>query len=244
MKERRPTRRFFAESLAGDAVELPPAEAHHALHVLRLTEGEQVEVFDGRGAVAAGMLVPAGRKGARVEIRRRMPPATPPAPAVKLAFAAPKGRRLDWLLEKCTELAASALAPVVFERSVARTEWSERTRQRWRAACIAAAKQSGAAFLPAVTPPMPLAAYLRDTREGLRVFGDPDGAASLPEVLGTADRRERLVILIGPEGGLTPAERRATEDAAFRPVRLGGQTLRVETAAVAFLAVVRACCGS
>ena len=92
--------RFFAESVTGPVVELPAGQAHHALHVMRLSAGDMVEVFDGSGEVVTGSLRPTGRRAAQVEVTDRRSGEPPPGPSVELAFAVPKGRRLDWLLEK------------------------------------------------------------------------------------------------------------------------------------------------
>jgi len=231
--------RFFAESIAGAVVELPATEARHALHVLRLRGGEVVEVFDGAGGVAAGRLQPAGKKAAFVTIdeRRRE---DRPQPPVTLAFAVPKGKRLDCLLESAVPLGVSRFAPVVFERSVAGKEVSEAGRQRWAGICLAAAKQCGASHLPEIAEPATLKNFLAAATDGLRILGDPDGAASPREALAAASPGVAVTILIGPEGGLTDAERSAAAAAGFLAVKLGGLTLRIETAALALLAVVQA----
>ncbi len=231
--------RFFAESVAGPAVELPAGEAHHALHVMRLTGGDLVEAFDGSGEIVTGPLRPAGRRAARVEVTARRSAEPPPGPAIELAFAVPKGRRLDWLLEKGTELAACTFAPVVFERSVVRPEMSASTRRRWRLTCIAAAKQCGAGFLPRIADPRPLAGYLAGADASVHMLGDAAGE-SMAGAAGDLPRAEGVAVLVGPEGGLTAAERDAAVAAGFAPVRVGEYTLRVETAAVALLAAVRA----
>ena len=113
-------RRFFVPDLPdspGGVVELPTQQAHHAAGVLRLKSDAEVALFDGCGAVAQGRLVDVGRGKVTARIDRidLFPRA---GPLVHLAFSVPKGKRLDWLLEKATELGAAALQPVVFERSV------------------------------------------------------------------------------------------------------------------------------
>ena len=100
-------------------VNLPRGEVHHALHVLRLGVGADVELFDGRGAAANARVTAVGRAGVEMLVTATLPVAGPPRRRVHLAFAVPKGKRLDWLLEKATELGAASLEPVVFERSVA-----------------------------------------------------------------------------------------------------------------------------
>ena len=233
--------RFFVESIGAETVELPPSEAHHALHVLRVRAGEQVEVFDGAGTVARGSFRPAGRKSAAVEVVERRELSPRPAPAIELAFAVPKGKRLDWLIEKATELGAAVLSPVIFERSVAGPAAGGRVPGRWRGICIAAAKQCGASFLPELRPPRPLGEFLTDAGGGVRLLGDAAGVSMVKALAGSPPAR--VCVLVGPEGGLGEAESAAAAEADFIPVRLGGLTLRIETAAVALLAAVNACCG-
>ena len=239
MEHEQASHRFFAESVAGECVELPSTEAHHALHVMRLSAGDVVEVFDGSGQVVIGRLQPDGRKAASVSVTDRRSVEPPTGPAVTLAFAVPKGKRLDWLLEKATELGAASLAPVVFERSVVRPELTARTRERWRAATISAAKQCGAGLLPEIRDPQPIAEHLASGKADVGLLGDVDGTPLAKHAADVA-AAESVTLLVGPEGGLTDAERSGAAEAGFIPVRVGAYTLRVETAATALLAAARA----
>lgn len=241
--------RFYVDRLEGATVELSEAEAHHARHVLRLDEGQEVELFDGRGGLARGTLRLGGKKSATVEIiqRNSLPL---PQPLISLAFAVPKGKRLDWLLEKATELGASRLQPVEFARSVAAPELSAHARQRWQAECVAAAKQSGNNFLPEILPPSALAAMLERfssdraaaiAAQGLGILGQAGAERSLAEALADWRGGGELLLVVGPEGGLTDQEQADCLRAGLIPASVGPNTLRIETAAIALLAGVRAC---
>jgi 16S rRNA (uracil1498-N3)-methyltransferase len=248
LADRAKTARLFAPDLSGDRVELTAGEAHHALHVLRLKTGAAVELFDGSGTVAIGRIERIGRGEAAVRLERRLPQCGRAAPAVHLAFSVPKGRRLDWLLEKATELGARSLTPVVFARSVAgpappkagrSARWPAR-RRRWLAHCIAAAKQSGLNFLPQLAAPLLLEDFLAGVAGRTTVVGQAGrDAAALAQALSGRQGGE-VHILVGPEGGLTSSERSAVLAAGALPVRLGDTTLRTETAAVALLAATLA----
>jgi len=147
-------KRFFVENLAGEAVALSVGEAHHAMHVMRLGVGDAVELFDGRGAAADGTIVEARHGKVFVRVHTCRQPVARPGPVIHLAFAVPKGKRLDWLLEKATELAAGSLTPVGFERCVADPgELAGARRERWIGHCASAAKQSGLAWLPELHNP-------------------------------------------------------------------------------------------
>lgn len=153
--------RFFVENIKPGRVELPESEAHHALRVLRMKAGDELELFDGSGLSAVGRAVEATKRSLVVEVEPLGPPARRPSPAIELAFAVPKGKRLDWLLEKATELGVATLEPVIFARSVAGgDELSENAMGRWRGHCISAAKQCGLNWLPEIRQPMTLADWL------------------------------------------------------------------------------------
>ncbi|MBN1555530.1 MAG: 16S rRNA (uracil(1498)-N(3))-methyltransferase [Phycisphaerae bacterium] len=233
--------RFYVPSLSPGEVTFPDDEAHHALKVLRLRVGAPVELFDGRGGKAVGEILRAGRNDVTAavgEVQRTQPS----QPRVHVAFAVPKAGRLDWLLEKATELAAGSLQPIVFERSVAGgEELTDAKRNRWEAHCVAAGKQSGLDWLPEIRDMQPLKEFLARDREGLCLAGDIGSEVSpLREVLRDSPPSTDVTLLIGPEGGFTEAEREAIRRGGFRAVRLGETTLRIETAAAALLAGVRA----
>jgi len=235
-----------APMVVGQDVALPPPETHHAAHVLRLGPGDTVEVFDGCGGAAAGPLVAVDRRSAVVRVETVYPLAAAPRPALRLAFAVPKGKRLDWLLEKATELGVARLAPVAFARSVAgRHPLGPGARRRWSARCIAAAKQARVAYLPVVEPVRPVAAAIAPAGPG--IVGDPaPGAPGLADALGAlaAATPDTVHIYVGPEGGLTDDERAAFAGAGVTAVRLGSTILRTETASVALLAATVALLGA
>jgi 16S rRNA (uracil1498-N3)-methyltransferase len=239
------THRFFVASLPGEAgatVHLPLDEAHHALHVLRLVVGANVEVFDGCGAVASARIVGARRDDVALEIFG-LTKVVRPDPIVHVGFAVPKGKRVDWLLEKATELGAASLAPVVFARSVAGgDELSPGKRQRWLGHCISAAKQCGLNFLPEMIEPMNIEQFIKAHADDLRLLGDPAAQAPLAATLGNRSRGQALCILIGPEGSLTDQEQSMAVEAGFAAARLGQTILRTETAVIALLAAVVAMC--
>jgi 16S rRNA (uracil1498-N3)-methyltransferase len=201
-----------------------------------------MELFDGCGGTAVARIVQVRKGGVTATVLTVRASAPRLAPLIHLAFAVPKGGRLDWLLEKATELGVAALAPVRFERSVAGGEdLSPAKRERWLGHCIAAAKQAGLCWLPAIENPQPLETFLASVPDGAGLFGDV-GADAVPitQALCRLGHTSTVCIVIGPEGGLTPTEGIALRRKGLVPVRLGHTTLRVETAAVALVAAVLA----
>ena len=247
------TYRFFVPDLTAHAcgnLLLALGEAHHARDVLRVRVGQMLELFDGAGAAAPARVVELARRTVQVEIGQ-VRALEPSWPALHVAFAAPKGKRLDWLLEKATELGVRCLQPVVFQRSGPGekvSELSPAARQRWQVHCIAAAKQCGLSFLPEIRGPLALENYLQETRPGIALLGDtsessvPISAALWDRAQQSPEPSERdscpVHILLGPEGGLTHSERQGVLQAGFVPVRLGHTTLRIETACIALAACV------
>ncbi len=240
-------RRFHCSDLAtvdpdGGTIELNTIEAHHAANVLRLKPGAEVELFDGAGLLAAGRIAGIKRSCVAVEIsgKHTCPPL--PGPGVHLAFAVPKGKRLDWLLEKAGELGVTSIQPVICERSVSGTkDLSEGKLAKWMGHCISAAKQCGVNFLPEIRPPASFGELMQNSADALGLLGDlSDASTDLSCALARRGREQDIRILIGPEGDFTDRERTEAMDAGYLPVRIGPTVLRVETAAICMLAAVNA----
>ncbi|MCK5114356.1 MAG: 16S rRNA (uracil(1498)-N(3))-methyltransferase [Phycisphaerae bacterium] len=232
--------RFYVPQLCAGNCSFSGPEAHHALHVLRVRVGTKVELFDGKGSYASAEVTRTSRS--EVFVTAADPQSQPPvSPRVHLCFAVPKGKRLDWLLEKTTELAATSLQPVVFNRSVAGGELTLSKLQRWEAQCISAAKQSGVNYLPEIRPLVTLQEFLSapPATGHLRLFGDLDDSTPPLSIILREKKSDDITLLIGPEGGFASDERSSMLVRGGVPARLGKTTLRIETAAVALLSVIR-----
>jgi 16S rRNA (uracil1498-N3)-methyltransferase len=227
------TLRFYCASIEGVSI-LDPDESHHLSRVLRLPVGASVELFDGQGTRAEGVVESLDRKQVAIRIVRVERAARPETGRIILAASFAKGQRFDWLVEKCTELGVDHIAAVQFERTV--KQGNAAAVARLEKITLSAAKQSNRLFLPTLTGPAPLAA----TAAGLRVdypnsrllYGDP--AESVPILPHAAERADDTIVFIGPEGGFTDAEQAAMTAIGACPVRINHNVLRVETAAAAF----------
>lgn len=237
-------KRFYVDALTVPNVTITGDQAHHGLNVLRLTPGAPVTVFDGQGRKADGTVSATVRGQMTVSLEAIGDARPRPQPEIELAFAVPKGKRVDWLLEKASELGVATLQPVVFERSVAGgPDLGQAKRQRWMGHCISAARQCGLDFLPVLKEPLTLSAYLLACRADVRLVGEVDlTGRSMLEVLADWQPGWPVALLIGPEGDLTAQERTASHAAGFRAAHLGQTVLRVETAAVALTAAIVASC--
>jgi 16S rRNA (uracil1498-N3)-methyltransferase len=215
---------------AGADVALTPGQAHYLGRVMRRAAGAEVLLFNGRDGEWAATVAALGRDGGRASVTsRRRPQAATVGPA--LLFAPVKKDRVDFLLEKATELGATALQPVTTERTVV-----ERVkRERYRAITVEAAEQCGRLDLPALAEPRALRQALDGWPAGRRLlFCDPLARRRFADLPAAGDD----AILVGPEGGFSDAEAAALRALpASVTVSLGPRILRAETAAVAALAL-------
>jgi 16S rRNA (uracil1498-N3)-methyltransferase len=232
-------RRFFvAEAPAGVEAALAGDLAHRLARVLRLGVGDAIELFDGSGRVWPGVIAATDTRLVRVALA---PPSVGlPEPPTVLFAALVRPNRFEWLLEKATELGATAIRPLLTARTAVRADEIGRSRlDRWRRIAVEAVEQCGRVTVPALHEPATLAEALRHAAGRLVVAAEPAHGRAEPLgaiVRGVADRPVTLVI--GPEGGLTAEEVRAVLDAGGCAASLGPLTLRAETAAVASLAIV------
>ncbi len=231
-------RRLFlpADRISGDRAALTPEAAHYLRDVLRLGPGAEVELFDGAGGSYPARIAEdfaALELGPRREAR--------PALSLWLLVALAKGEKMDLVVQKATELGATRISPFEAERSVVRLDpgRGEARAVRWRRIAAEAARQCGRADVPSVSDPVPLAEALAAIPQGFARFVlHPGGEPLAPGPAGSG-----VAAVVGPEGGLTPAEVLACESAGARRVSLGPRILRAETAAVVATALLQAMFG-
>lgn len=220
-------------------LELDETESRHASEVLRLRTGDLVSVFNGRGQEIHARLAQQNKRSTilTAESHYQTPP---PAVQLLLAQAIPKGKNMDLVLQKATELGATGIFPLVTERTVVRPDPAEAAekQEKWQRIVIEACKQCGQNHLPEVHLPQSLGTFLTHLPEaGLRLIAALTPAAQPLHALLPADRANpsSAILLIGPEGDFTPAELEASLLTGFLPLTLGPIILRTETAAMAAL---------
>jgi 16S rRNA (uracil1498-N3)-methyltransferase len=228
---------------AGQQVELPESAAYHVARVLRLRAGAPLTAFDGSGHDYRCEIVAIEGDTVRVAVGERTPGLRDSPLGITLVQAVSRSERMDWTLQKATELGVRTIVPVISSRSVVRLDerQAERKLRHWKAIVAGACEQSGRSTVPEVRNPVDLARFLAEApREGQRFVLSPAGPASLAGLASTAARVE---LLIGPEGGLDDHEIESAARAGFSPVRLGPRVLRTETAGIVALAVLQALWG-
>lgn len=210
--------------------------SHHLARVLRVQPGDAVELFDGRGGSFSAVVDTASKQGVTVRVKDRHQ-SPPLRPALILGQALIRAQKMDWILQKATELGASAILPLITERAVAR---APEKAERWRRIVAGAAEQCGAHWMPDLLPPTSVAKALADAAgyDLILLAALTDNARPLREIWALPERPNRVLILVGPEGDFTPAEMDAALAAGAIPVSLGPLTLRAETAGLAVLAAL------
>jgi len=240
--------RFYAppDTCARDAFDLPEAEAHHALHVLRVRVADIVTVLNGAGGeLLCRVAGTTGRHvGLHVQQRRQAP--APPC-RITLFQALPKGKTLENIIHKATELGVSRIVPVISEHVIARPEDASLAKKggKWQATAIEAIKQCGQPWLPKVDQPLNIADALR-TREpselefvGALYPGSKHPRSTFKEWEQSHNRKPVSIgIWIGPEGDFTRDEVAAITRAGATPITLGPLVLKCDTAATYALSVV------
>ncbi len=228
-------RRFYCDDLDRSAVELHPADAAHARRVLRLAVGQVVELFDGRGTVATAKILELDKRCVTEPIRRRRVERL--TPRIDVAAAVPKGTRADVLVEKLSELGADRLIPLLTERSVAAPRPNK--LDRFGRLAIESAKQCGRTWLMDIDEPASLDDVLAAADHEAKLIADVQELQTGRPAASMLEGAAKVLVLIGPEGGWTDAERRAARTGGCAPWRLGPHVLRVETAAIAAVACLR-----
>lgn len=217
---------FHCPLLADAQVELPPEEAHHALHVLRLAVGDTIGLLDGKGTFAEAELTHVGKRActARITTRTQDPPER--RAHIHLAVAPTKQmERFEWFLEKATEIGVDRITPL----RTTRTERGHLRSDRLEKVLIGAMKQSQRRWLPRLDAWTRLDEMHSDAPQ--KFFGWCEGERK--ELTSLYDPTQDAVMVIGPEGDFTPEEAEALGAQGFRAVSLGSARLRTETAAIA-----------
>jgi 16S rRNA (uracil1498-N3)-methyltransferase len=222
---------------AGAVVQLEDEEARHISGARRLEPGAGICLFDGCGTVAYGTISELGARGRRVAVTlQQLAVHAPPAPAVHLVCALPKGDRQAVMIDMATQLGINSFTPLLTGHSVVKP--GANAAQRLQRIAIEACKQSRQAHVPSFHEPVELGTYVHGT-EDAHWIAHP-GGRRLREVLATdAPFTGGLRIMIGPEGGFTAAEAEAAVARGATMVDLGSTILRIETAAVMMTAAIR-----
>ncbi|MDO8990178.1 MAG: 16S rRNA (uracil(1498)-N(3))-methyltransferase [Sideroxyarcus sp.] len=220
--------------------ELPPEAAHHASRVLRLRVGDAVQIFDGLGNALDATINAISGKHVMLGNLQTFLGQPESGLHIVLAQAMCTSDKMDWVVQKATELGAAEIVPVQTQRSVAKLTGAraEKRGEHWRNVTVSACEQSGRNTLPQLHAPQDLVTWLGEMRQaaGSKFILLPGGASNLQS---QPKPQGRATLLIGPEGGFTVDEANVAQQAGFVPVLLGPRVLRTETAAIAGIAALQ-----
>jgi len=232
--------RFYVDAplRAGSVCTLSEDAAHHAIHVLRLREGEDVTLFNGRGGEFAARIASIQRLKIAIDLLQHRPIEREPPLRVTLVQGVSAGEKMDSTVRKAVELGVAAVQPVLAARSVARPKGdrADSRRGHWQKVVIAACEQCGRNRIPEVHPLMPVSEY-RAPDAAMKILLSPLSQLPLSRI---SLQGNEFVIAAGPEAGFTAEEEALLASAGFVPASLGPRVLRTETAAVAALAALSA----
>ncbi|WP_295521593.1 16S rRNA (uracil(1498)-N(3))-methyltransferase [Limnohabitans sp. Rim8] len=218
----------------GLALSLPPGAARH-VQVLRMQPGGMITLFNGEGGEFDATVTRMGRSDVDVEVGTHHLVEREAARAVHLLVGITANERMDWLVEKATELGVTSITPLAAERSVLKLkgERADKKLAHWQGVAVAAAEQCGRNRVPEVHPAVTLKEWLAQAEPGERwVLSLSEGTQAPSAMAGAAP----VTVLSGPEGGLSPSEEASALAAGFIPITLGSRVLRAETAPLVVLA--------
>lgn len=227
---------YVAAPLALGVHNLPEAQAHYLSRVLRLTVGAAVQLFDGSGQEYRGELTSVSKKAVQVELRECLDGQPESSLRIHLGQGLSRGERMDWAMQKATELGVAEITPLFTERCEVRLnhERMQKRLEHWQQIAISACEQCGRSTVPVIHPPQSLQDWQAAVQADLKLVLHP-----VAQPLTEHATPSTLAFLIGPEGGLTDAEVTQAAEYDFQPARLGPRVLRTETAPVVALSVAQ-----
>ncbi len=232
--------RFYCDLplVSGESVDLPEGAARH-VQVLRLQPGSVITIFNGQGGEYEAVVEQMGRSNVRVQIGEHETTEREAPRAIHLALGMPANERMDWLIEKATELGVASIQPLVTERTVLKLsgERAQKKQAHWQSIAVAACEQCGRNRVPEVFAISEFSRWLGQppVAQARVVLSLSAKTLAAADVAGT---QHSLLVLSGPEGGLTSREEEEALARDFAPVTLGLRVLRAETAPLALLAAL------
>jgi 16S rRNA (uracil1498-N3)-methyltransferase len=234
--------RFFIspEQVAGQLITVSGEDVRHIGAVLRMKTGDELLLCDGKGSEYSVKIIHIDRTEIKTEIvnktRRELA-----YPRVTLGQGLPKSDKMDWIVQKATELGVESIVPLVTERTIVKVRDEEKRVSRWQKIAREAAMQSNRVDIPVIGQIVSSNDFLRTLNSELGtllLFPWEEGTKPIKDVLRGSEGIKQITVLIGPEGGFSSAEAESASRRGFHPVSLGPNILRTETAAIAVLSMI------
>lgn len=221
----------------GDRIQLSEEESHHVRNVFRLQRGAEIQLTDGTGQIFLGRIEEIGIKIVTVFLEKQLP-STASNQIIILWQGLLKGEKMDWLVQKATELGLAELRPFVSSRCVARITDRDKAN-RWQRISDEAMKQCGRADQMKIFPPVAFNDAISHPQEGIKILFDKRDEKPLSDLRAGLRGQQKIHLMVGPEGGLTEEEVAQVTSLGFTTTSLGPLTLRSETAALAALSIIQ-----
>ena len=229
---------YTEQTLAkGSALELEPGPSLHVARAMRMRAGDSLTLFNGRGGEYTATINTVGKKTVSIDIGDYLDPETESPLAIHLGFALSRGDRMDWVIQKATELGVQSLRPLLTERTEVKLkgERADKKNLHWQQIAIAACEQCGRNKIPEIKPIQSLSDWI-ESAEADRKFVLHHRALAQE---GGSESPASIVLLTGPEGGLSQGEISLAENAGYQALRLGPRVMRTETAPLAAMAILQ-----
>ena len=234
------TRIFQSVTLTPETtLRLDEKSSHHVARVLRAATGDLLTLFNGEGGEYSAVIKQIEKKHVTVQINQFIPRDTESSLNIHLAQGIARGEKMDFIVQKAVELGVKKITPLISERCNVRldNEREEKRIQHWRSIAISACEQSGRNRIPEIQSPVTLSDWLLEAKADLCFVLSPHVQEKLPSSHLSKDAS--VLLLIGPEGGLSDAEVTAAMQKHFLPLNLGPRVLRTETATIAAITVLQ-----
>ncbi len=239
-------RRFFLQNIDPESVPIviKGAEARHMIRVLRMMPGEEIVLIEGGGRRFRATIRDVRRGCVTVDIISELPGIMPSPVKITLAQALIRARRMDIIIEKCTELGVNTIIPFLSSRSIIRMDKHkhESRLKHWQGVAISAVKQSDALTPPEITQVMDFRDMLDNLKERHAtkvILWEQDKRISIKKILTEREKRDHFIGIVGPEGGFSKAEIQWAKESGFIPATLGRRILRAETASISMVSLVQ-----
>ena len=231
------------QNIGEDTIQIKGEEARHILTILRHKRGDLIDVVDGCGNRYRVNITHTGRNNLEGKILSQVRKENEPITNLTLAQAVCKGSKMDWVVEKCTEIGVSNIIPLLTERTEIdfKNPQQEKSKiERWKRLAISSMKQSLRCCLPKISPATKIEDLLKNTKNyDLVLMASLEGGSkNLEDLDELGNRPKNILILVGPEGGFSVDELKEAEEKRVIPISLGTRRLRTETAGIVFLSLV------
>ena len=223
---------------SGREISLEEESSHHLFHVLRLQSGDVISLFNNDGQEFEASIIEISKHGASVSVGSLSRDENPAKLSIHLLLGISRGERMDYALQKATELGVNRIIPVFTKRCVVKLSEKKRASRmaHWQKIITNACEQSGRILLPELDQPLDIASAVSTQTAHTALMLDHRSSKTLPEI---KKPKESIAILVGPEGGLTSEERKLGKGAGFTGIRLGPRVMRTETAPLAAIAAIQ-----